>query len=295
VFSLAMLFDPDESSACKKLVEMALAEDLGKAGDVTSLAIIPHKLRGQADFVVRSPGVLAGIPAAQLVLSAVDSRLRMQKCIRDGTSLRAGDCIAHLRGPMQAMLAAERTALNFLTRLSGIATLTQRYVKAIAGLPCQIFDTRKTTPGWRLLEKYAVRQGGGKNHRMGLYDGVLIKDNHLAAICKTTHEIGTVVSKVRGFCGNIEIEVDTLQQLDDALGCVPYLPDSILLDNMMPDELREAVRRRKAVAPHVKLEASGGVTLANVRAIAEIGVDRISVGALTHSAPALDIALDYTG
>jgi nicotinate-nucleotide pyrophosphorylase (carboxylating) len=288
------MFDPDISSACKNLVELALAEDLGSAGDITSQAIIADKSRGRADFVARSSGVLAGMPAVQIVTGEVDSRLRLQKAILDGTLLQPGDRIAEIHGPMRAILVAERTALNFLQHLSGIATLTYRYVAAIAGLPCQILDTRKTTPAWRLLEKYAVWKGGGTNHRMGLYDGVLIKDNHLAAIPESSRDLATVLAKVRGFSSKVEIEVESIRQLEDALAAKSALPDAILLDNMPLDQMREAVRRRNAIAPQVKLEASGGITLANVRAVAETGVDRISIGAITHSAPALDIALDYT-
>lgn len=195
---------------------------------------------------------------------------------------------------MSSILGVERTALNFLQHLSGIATLTHRYLSAVAGLPVKILDTRKTIPGWRLLAKYAVRQGGGHNHRMGLYDAVLLKDNHLAfTLPKLNDGIGQLLRSFRvGLEAGItlEIEVESLSQLDEAL---PAKPDIVMLDNMPLDMMREAVKRRNAVAPGVLLEASGGVTLQTVRAIAETGVDRISVGALTHSAPALDIALDY--
>jgi nicotinate-nucleotide pyrophosphorylase (carboxylating) len=202
---------------------------------------------------------------------------------------------------MRGLLSGERIALNFLQHLSGVATQTRRYVDAVAGLPVQILDTRKTLPGWRLLEKYAVRQGGGHNHRMGLYDGVLVKDNHLAAL-RAADPITAAVEAARRSVGKavpLEIEVDNLEQFDVALD---FRPDIILLDNMSLADMREAVRRRAAETADEKstggsevvlLEASGGVTLATVRAIAETGVDRISVGALTHSAPALDIALDY--
>jgi nicotinate-nucleotide pyrophosphorylase (carboxylating) len=193
---------------------------------------------------------------------------------------------------MQFILMAERIALNFLQHLSGIATLTRRFVDAVVGLPCQILDTRKTTPGWRLLDKYAVRCGGGHNHRMCLYDGILIKDNHLAALGggkEAISKAGREAIKQR-IHGTMEIEVENLHCLDWAF---LQIPDIILLDNMSPEQLREAVRRRNKIAPNVELEASGGITLDNVRAVAETGVDRISVGALTHSAPALDIALDY--
>jgi nicotinate-nucleotide pyrophosphorylase (carboxylating) len=196
---------------------------------------------------------------------------------------------------MRSILTGERTALNFLQRLSGVATMTRRFVKAVAGLPCQILDTRKTTPGWRRLEKYAVRCGGGCNHRFGLFDGIMVKDNHLAALAQVPDPIDYAVRMARkanvgGATVEVEVEVESLQQLDQALAA---RPDVILLDNIELPALREAVRRRNAVAPEIRLEASGGVNLTTIRAIAETGVDRISVGALTHSAPALDIALDY--
>ncbi len=289
-------FSPAETAACCHLIELALREDLGNEpawrGDVTSFSVIPPGYDGKALFVARKPGVLAGLPAVALVFGAVDARLMCQPLLEDGATLKPGARLAMVSGPVQGMLAAERTALNFLQRLSGVATLTRRYVDAIAGLPCQILDTRKTTPGWRLLEKYAVRCGGGHNHRMGLYDMVLIKDNHLAW-ARGRFTIEKAIALARTYTSDklpVEIEVDTLEQLDEALKAKP---DMILLDNMSNDQLREAVRRRNTVAPGIKLEASGGVNLQTVRAIAETGVDRISVGALTHSAPALDIALDY--
>jgi nicotinate-nucleotide pyrophosphorylase (carboxylating) len=196
---------------------------------------------------------------------------------------------------MRSILVAERTALNFLQRLSGIATLTARYAERIVGTPAVLLDTRKTTPGWRLLEKYAVRCGGGTNHRLGLYDGVLIKDNHLAALRHGTQGVAEAVAAARSQYGQrvpIEVEVDTLEQLDVALTAGP---DIILLDNMGPERLRQAIARRDALAPSIRLEASGGVNLDTIAAIAATGIDRISVGALTHSAIALDIGLDYEG
>ncbi|MCS7047311.1 MAG: carboxylating nicotinate-nucleotide diphosphorylase, partial [Gemmataceae bacterium] len=203
-----------------------------------------------------------------------------------------GDHLATISGRMRSLLAAERTALNFLQHLSGIATLTRRYVEAVAGLPVRILDTRKTLPGWRLLEKYAVRQGGGDNHRRGLYDAILIKDNHLAALHRSANPVAAAVLAAQEKCPDlpVEVEVDSLAQLPQALACRPAI---VLLDNMSLEQLREAVQRRNRQAPDVLLEASGGVTLQTVRAIAETGVDRISVGALTHSAPALDISLEY--
>lgn len=287
------MFSPSEKLACRRLVELALGEDLGSEGDVTSRAVIPVDLKGSARFVARSAGVVAGLPAVELVLTALDKAMKLQVEVSDGTVLtQPGTVLAVVSGSMQSLLGAERIALNFLQRLSGIATMTRRYVDAIAGLPCQILDTRKTTPGWRLIEKYAVRCGGGHNHRLGLHDGILIKDNHLAAIGHQPHAVTRAVQAARAACGALplEIEVDTLAQLDEALACQP---DMVLLDNMSLEHLRDAVRRRNEQAHAVKLEASGGVTLDTVRAIAETGVDRISVGALTHSAPALDIALDY--
>jgi nicotinate-nucleotide pyrophosphorylase (carboxylating) len=289
------VFTREETEACRRLVDLALAEDLGSAGDRTSQAVIPADHRGQAAFVARSSGVLAGLPAVALVAEAVDAALRLEAIQHDGDRLTPGARLAILSGPMRSLLAAERTALNFLQRLSGVATLTRRFVDAIGGLKCQLLDTRKTTPGWRLLEKYAVRMGGGSNHRMGLQDGVLIKDNHLAALGPRADAVAEAVRLARERYGSelsLEIEVDTLEQLDVALSAGP---DIVLLDNMSLDQLREAVRRRDANAPGVLLEASGGVNLTTIHDIAATGVDRISVGALTHSAVALDIGLDYLG
>ncbi|MBL8792620.1 MAG: carboxylating nicotinate-nucleotide diphosphorylase [Planctomycetia bacterium] len=288
-------FHHDETFACQRLIQLALDEDLDGQSDLTSEATIPADLTGQAVYVARSPGVLAGLPAAALVLETVDARLRFQPLVEDGSAVERGTRLATVVGPMRSLLTAERTSLNFLQRLSGVATQTRRYVEVVAGLPCRILDTRKTTPGWRLLEKYAVRCGGGYNHRMGLYDGMLIKDNHLAAlpVADRAGKIAEALRRARAAVGTskpVEIEVDDLEQFDVALA---HGPDIILLDNMSPDLMREAVARRNARAPRVQLEASGGITLQTLRAIAETGVDRISVGALTHSAVALDIALDY--
>jgi nicotinate-nucleotide pyrophosphorylase (carboxylating) len=286
------MFTPAEMLACRRLVELAVQEDVG-AGDLTSQAVIPEELEGRAVFVARAAGVVSGVPAAALVFATLDPRVSFDPLVRDGDAVQPGTRLARVAGPMRAILSGERTALNFLQHLSGIATQTRRYVDAVAGLKCRVIDTRKTLPGWRLLEKYAVRCGGGQNHRVGLFDGVLIKDNHLAALGYGRKDIRTAVAAARTLHGTgipIEIEVDNLIEFDEALACAP---DIILLDNMAPDAMREAVRRRDAAAPKVLLEASGGVTLVTVRAIAESGVDRVSVGALTHSSPALDIALDY--
>lgn len=287
-------FTPAESAACGRLVELALAEDLGPTGDRTSLATIPEEATGRAVFVARSEGVLAGLPAVAQVAAAVDHRLSVEFLAADGDRLAPGTRVAVIAGPLRSLLAAERTALNFLQRLSGVASLTRRYVDAVAGLPVQVLDTRKTTPGWRLLEKYAVRMGGGVNHRIGLFDGVLIKDNHLAGLGDPATAVRRAVELARAYPGNaglpVEVEVDTLEQLRQALA---VRPEIVLLDNMPPGVLRQAVALRDAKSPGTRLEASGGVNLSTIRAIAEAGVDRISVGALTHSAPALDIGLDY--
>jgi nicotinate-nucleotide pyrophosphorylase (carboxylating) len=280
---------PAETGYLNLLIDFALTEDLGDEGDVTSRATIPEGLHGRAAFVARADGVLAGIEAAERVCRRVDPNLEFGPLRMDGYRLGKGESFATVEGPVRSILMAERTALNFLQRLSGIATLTRQYVNAVAGLPIKILDTRKTTPGWRLLEKYAVRMGGGTNHRIGLHDMILIKDNHLAAMGNT---IETAIEQARTAFPKLplEVEVDSLEQLNRALTA---RPDIVLLDNLSVELMREAVARRNALAPGVQLEASGGVNLDTVRAIAETGVDRISVGALTHSAKALDIALDY--
>lgn len=284
-----------ESTCLAQLVMLALLEDLGDVGDVTSLATIPAQTQGQAAFVARTAGVLAGLDAAQRVCQQLDPKLRFTPQRADGDQLQPGDQLALLAGPMRSILMAERTALNFLQRLSGVASLTHQFVAAVAGTKAQILDTRKTTPGWRLLEKYAVRMGGGTNHRIGLFDALLVKDNHIAAVrheAGSQHEIECVITRCHAAYPHlpIEIEVDSLAQLDVALRCSPHI---VLLDNMSLAQLREAVNRRNACAPSILLEASGGVNLQTVGAIAQTGVDRISVGAITHSAKALDIALDY--
>lgn len=285
------IFSPDEAAACRRLIDLALAEDLGTGGDRTSLATIPATTQGAAAFVARSAGVLAGLPAAALVAHTIDPTLTFIVVAPDGSNLTQNTKVATLSGSLRSILAAERTALNFLQRLSGVASLTRKFVDTAAGFRARILDTRKTTPGWRLLEKYAVRMGGGTNHRLGLYDGILIKDNHLAGL---GGDVRKAIEIARAYPGNaglpVEIEVDTLEQLDSALAARANI---VLLDNMNCNQLQKAVAMRDAVAPDVLLEASGGVNINTVGEIAATGVDRISVGALTHSAPALDIALDY--
>jgi nicotinate-nucleotide pyrophosphorylase (carboxylating) len=282
-----------EAEALAPLLKLALDEDLADAGDLTGKALLPEGQAGRAWVVCRSTGVIAGLPAAEQALAAFSADLHAAWRLADGAAAAAGTRLGLITGPIRALLAAERTMLNILQRLSGVATQTRRYVDAVAGLPCIILDTRKTTPGWRILEKYAVHCGGGHNHRMGLFDGILIKDNHLAALPAGPDRAGRAVRLARQNAPPampIEIEVDTLELLAEALA---EKPDIVLLDNMGVATLGEAVRLRNRLAPAVQLEASGGITLANVRAVAETGVERISVGALTHSAPALDIALDY--
>jgi nicotinate-nucleotide pyrophosphorylase (carboxylating) len=291
-------FGENERQNLEFLVARALLEDLGPGGDITSESTIPGNARGAAQLVARSPGVLAGLPAVELLSRKFELGSLWQPMMNDGDELESGSLIGRLAGPMRSLLAIERTALNFLQRLSGIASLTAIYVAAVRGTRAAIFDTRKTTPGWRFLEKYAVRCGGGCNHRFGLYDAVLIKDNHLAWIKESAGAFGpdpfaaAIASARRSTPPGtpIEIEIDCLEQFDRALRC---FPDTILLDNLGPEHVAEAVRRRDAAAQRVELEASGGVNLLSVRALAETGVDRISIGALTHSAPALDLALDY--
>ncbi len=269
-------------------VRAALLEDEA-FNDVSTLATVLSTRHVRSAVVARHDGVMAGVPLAVETFRQLDSAVTIRVEVEDGTRVKAGDIVMHISGHARGMLSAERTALNYLQHLSGIATLTCRFVDAVAGTSVQILDTRKTLPGWRTLEKYAVRAGGGANHRMDLRSGVLIKDNHLAAI---GGDIAMAVSRARGLAMSgtaIEVECDTLEQVDAAIAAGA---DWVLLDNMSLDQLREAVARCRG---RVITEASGGVTLDTVRHIAETGVDRISVGALTHSAPALDLGLDFDG
>lgn len=284
-----------EALAANTLIDLALDEDLGQAGDVTSNTLIPVDARGTVQIVARQPGVLAGLPLVEMVFKKVDPSIEVLPHIQDGNRLDRGSVVADVSGPIRGLLTGERTMLNFLTHLSGIASLTRRFVDAVAESKAVILDTRKTLPGYRLLQKYAVRCGGGKNHRMGLYDAVLIKDNHLAAWASVSRRsIADAVRAAREQAPagvTVEIEVDSLEQLRVALQASP---DIVLLDNMDLAQLRESVAIRDQSAPGVRLEASGGVTLETVRGIAETGVDRISSGALTHSAIALDLAFDWS-
>lgn len=265
------------------LVKAALNEDLAGGVDVTSVATIAADAELQAEFVTRESGVVVGIEMAQAVLVEVGVA-GIEVLVQEGGSVNAGDVLIRVSGNAHAILLAERTALNFLGHLSGIATLTSQWVKAIAGTKCQVRDTRKTTPGWRELEKFAVRMGGGTNHRMSLSDAALIKDNHIAAAGGAKAAFNAVRSAFP--TSLIEIEVDTLAQLAEVL---PLKPDLVLLDNMSPEQCRAAV---SLVAGQTKLEASGGITLELARSYAETGVDYLAIGALTHSAKNLDIGLD---
>jgi len=267
------------------IVRMALAEDLGRAGDVTTLATVDTDLEVQWVLRARSPGVLAGLDAATLTLRLIDPAAVLQPHLKEGAVLAACDVIATLHGKAQSLLMAERVMLNFLGPLSGIASLTACYVEAVKGTEAKITCTRKTTPGLRALQKKAVRLGGGSNHRFGLDDAILIKDNHVAA----AGGIVPALTRATAYGGHllpIEVEVDSLAQLEEAL---PFAPTCIMLDNFSLADLRAAVAR---VAGAVTLEASGGVNLSTVADIAATGVDYISVGALTHSAPCLDLGLD---
>jgi nicotinate-nucleotide pyrophosphorylase (carboxylating) len=272
------------------VVRMALAEDLGRAGDMTAMACIPEGARMKAAFAARRSGVLAGIDCVRLAVLAMDPEALVDLRLRDGDAFDAGAVLAVVEADARAFLSAERTALNLIGRLSGVATLTQTYVEAVAGTKARIADTRKTTPGLRALEKHAVACGGGLNHRFGLDDAILIKDNHVA-VCGG---VAAAVRRAKAFAPHlmrIEVEVDGLDQLDAVLALIEEgaAPDVVMLDNFSLADLRSAVA---TVAGRIVVEASGGVDLTTVRAIAETGVDVISVGALTHSAPVLDIGLD---
>ena len=292
-----------EEQAAVRLIELALAEDLAGSStnemdrDLTCAALIDSSETATINVVVRRDGILSGGPVAELVFQRLDPIVRWEVIVADGSLVTAQTVVARATGPLRSLLIGERTSLNFLMHLSGVATQTRKFVEAVVGTKAVILDTRKTLPGWRALEKYAVRCGGGTNHRMGLHDGVLIKDNHLAAWVRGqgSATIADAIRQARAVSPDgiaIEVEVDTLEQLRDALTGGPEI---VLLDNMDLPTLREAVRLRDTVAPATRLEASGGITLSNVRDIAETGVDRISIGALTHSAPALDLAFDWPG
>lgn len=273
----------DITPSIKILIEQALTEDIGP-GDLTTEAMIDPELQGQATIVAKQDFLVAGLEVARQVFQALNPTIEFKALLEDGGRAVPGEVLAKVYGPVADLLRGERVALNFLQHLSGIATLTNRFVQAVAGLPVKIIDTRKTTPGLRLMEKYAVRMGGGYNHRFGLYDAILIKDNHLAAV----PSLPEAIRRARIYAPHgikIEVEVSSIPQLKEALAAGA---EAILLDNMDVLTMREAVTLAKGKAV---LEASGGVNLKNVREVAETGVDLISIGALTHSAPACDISM----
>jgi nicotinate-nucleotide pyrophosphorylase (carboxylating) len=274
----------------RTLIDLALAEDIG-SGDVTSRYFVPEDRMARAFIVARTEGVISGAEVAQAVFRAVDASLDVAILVPDGSRVSAGAMVLRVEGPARSILTAERTALNFLQRLSGVATLTRRYVDAIAGTEAAILDTRKTTPGYRMLEKAAVVHGGGTNHRLGLFDRAMVKDNHLVAE-NSLSILQAAIAKLKTDRPGVEVELeaDRLEQVEAFLGLDGV--DYLLLDNMSLDDLRAAVAMRDGrTIP--RLEASGGVNLETVRGIAETGVNFISVGALTHSAPSLDLGLDF--
>jgi nicotinate-nucleotide pyrophosphorylase (carboxylating) len=301
-----IIWDQQLADDCRQLVRLAVREDLERQLDWTTVALVREGAPGCAAVVARQAGVISGLRAAELALDEMDIKADWVPVVEDGARVGAGSSVATLSGQARDLLTAERILLNLIGRLSGIATLTRRFVDAVAGTKSRIYDTRKTTPGMRRLEKYAVRCGGGNNHRTGLFDAVLIKDNHLALSAQAVEHrplpAGDAVRQVRQFLQQrltgdprarnmiVEIEVDTLEQLEQVL---PAAPDIVLLDNMTVDQLRQAVARRDLLAPAIELEASGGIDLHTIRSVAETGVDRISVGALTHSAGCLDVGLDW--
>jgi nicotinate-nucleotide pyrophosphorylase (carboxylating) len=305
-------WDDQTIDDCRQLIALAVREDLDRGHDWTTVALVPPQAQAAAEVVGRQDGVVAGLLAAELVCREMNLAARWEPQADDGQGVRRGQVLATLRGSARDLLTAERTILNFLGRLSGVATLTQRFAAELAGLPARLYDTRKTTPGWRRLEKYAVRCGGGHNHRTGLFDAVLIKDNHLALGRQLSAEKFTPAQAVlhaKDFIARMRRETPTiglsdsggalieieLDRLDDFEAVLAAGPDVVLLDNMPLELLREAVARRNAAGSNTELEASGGVRLESVRAIAETGVERISCGALTHSAVNFDVALDWVG
>lgn len=283
--------NPQFNQVIEDAVERALGEDVG-SGDATTLALVPPDSASSALMNARVGMTVCGVGIAERVFKELDSGVKVECRVGDGDRVEAGAALLRIEGPTRAILTGERTALNFMQRLSGVATLTSRYVAAVAGLKTEILDTRKTTPGWRLLEKHAVACGGGRNHRVGLYDMVMIKDNHLAALRDAEpNAIAAAVERARAGAPDlkVEVEADNLEQVAQAAEAGA---DIILLDNMPPAMLREALR---IIDGRCQTEASGGITLETIRAVAETGVDFISVGALTHSATAVDIGLDFAG
>ncbi|MBL4883603.1 MAG: carboxylating nicotinate-nucleotide diphosphorylase [Planctomycetaceae bacterium] len=287
-------FNQNDIEAAQTLISLALREDLGNHGDLTSSIAISPDQTARVAINARQGGIVSGLPIAAMVLQAVDQSLEIEIKVKDGLPVVAGQTIAVVTGLTCQLLIAERTVLNFMTHLAGIATLTSRFVDQVAGTSATILDTRKTHPGFRLLEKYAVRCGGGDNHRIGLYDAVLIKDNHLAArkISHPDEASAELLKLARATYPGVvlEVEVDTLEQFQEM---IPGQPDIVLLDNMSNVQLKQAVEMRNRLGSGILLEASGGVDLKTVKEIASTGVDRISIGAITHSAPAFDFGFDW--
>jgi nicotinate-nucleotide pyrophosphorylase (carboxylating) len=286
---------------CREIVRLAIREDLDRDSDWTTIALIPPGAVGQADVVARHGGVIAGLTAVRTAIEESAAKLELVTDLSDGDWIEGRQPVATIRGSIRDLLTLERICLNLLGRMAGVATLTRSYVEAIQGRRARLYDTRKTIPGWRRLDKYAVRCGGGHNHRWGLYGGVLIKDNHLAYAAEAGMSPAQAIERARDVLGQalgsataadmiVEVEVDTEAQLRNVL---PAKPDIVLLDNFTPQGLQRCVAVRNELAAEVQLEASGGVNLATVLAIADSGVDRISVGTLTHSAPNFDFGLDW--
>lgn len=295
--SLPKLFDVlMEDGSLDRVLHAARAEDLAQAGDVTTTSIISHSWEVKAAGISRQDGIVAGLATISRTLELFESHTHLELVASDGQPCIAGQVLWRMTGQITPILAAERTILNIVGRLSGIATITRQYVNEISGTSAVICETRKTTPGMRHLEKYAVRCGGGTLHRLGLHDAVLLKDNHLRHLSPT--EFAPAITRAAKYARKnhklrfVEVEVDDLDQLKLVLGCESGLIDIVLLDNMTLEQLNDAVSLRDKKAPCILLEASGGVDISSVRAIAQTGVDRISVGAITHSAPCLDIGLD---
>ncbi len=304
-------FSPATAADCLQLIKLALNEDIGASDietgiDCTTDAIVPRATMASAMFVSRAAGIVCGIEVTKLAIHHFANSLSLEVAVEDGQPIEPQQIIATLSGPAHDILTMERTCLNFMCRLSGISSLTNQYVQQITGTSAKVYDTRKTTPGWRRLEKYAVACGGGENHRMGLYDAIMIKDNHLAFFQSMVEDRRTVIPRAiklarqwiadhqarlpHGVATTIQLEVDTLDQLKAGLQTDCNL---ILLDNMKPETLSQAVELRNEIAPHIQLEASGGVNLETIESIAQTGVERISIGALTHSAVNFDIGLDW--
>ncbi|MDZ4852020.1 MAG: carboxylating nicotinate-nucleotide diphosphorylase [Pirellulaceae bacterium] len=297
------IIDAELVDDLNQLVRLAIREDLGRSVDLTTLAMVPDPHPARAAIVARKTGIAAGIDLIDLIIQEMDAPIEVELMVGDSQELSPRQTLAILSGDSRSLLTCERTILNFLSRLCGIASWTNLFCQRIEGTKARLYDTRKTTPGWRRLEKYAVRCGGGHTHRMGLHDAILIKDNHLACRANSSGKLlnaGAAVELARAFVHSgavrfseppiIEVEIDRISQLDDALDA---RPDIILLDNMTHDQLREAVLVRNVHAPSVELEASGGITFDTIEAVAKTGVDRISVGSLTHSAVYFDLGLDW--